>query len=142
MAVAFVVLLNGSSFLDVFPRPFCCRQLRHCPLDVVEELVSQSAHEHDDVEPLKRLTPSCPVGVSDLHHRHSQPHESPVLTHDPLCVLTDSLLLVLCKSSEDVRCLFQWRAGDPSLLELLLEVVEGREHPAIRSIVLHDAFEP
>ncbi len=136
--VALMILMNGSGLLDVFPRPLRHWQLRHCSFDVVKELVPQSAHEDDDGQPLKHLTPTRPVGVVDCHHRHPQPHEPSILAHDSLSVLTNGLLLVLRESSKDVRCLFQQCPSYPPLLKLVLEVGEGREHPASGSIVLHD----
>ena len=62
---------------------------------MVKEFVSQTTHENDDVEPLKGLPPSLSVGGVNCHHRHTQSHETTILPQNVLCVLTDSLLLVL-----------------------------------------------
>ncbi len=140
--VALMVLLNGSCLLNVLPCPLCRGQLCYCVFDVIKELVPQATHEHDDVEPLEGLPPSLSVGGIYRHHRHTQSHETPVLMHDSLCVLTNSLLLVLGEALEDVRGFLQWCPGNPPHFELVAEVGKRREHPAAGPVSLHDSLEP
>ena len=98
--VALVVLLDGSRLLDLLPCPVCCRQLGDRALDVVEELIPQTTHQDDDIEPFESLPPSLSVCRFDCHHRHPQSHETTVFPHNALGVLTDSLLLILGDASE------------------------------------------
>ncbi len=140
--VALMVLLDSCGLLNLLPSPLIGWQLRDGPLNVVEKLIPKTSHEYNNIEPLERLPPPCPICIVDCHHGHSESHEATVLPHDPFRVLSNVLLLVLGEPTKDVGRLFQGCPSDPMFLKLVTEICEGHEHAAAGSIILHYSLEP